>query len=80
MYGRVGYGMAWHGMVWYGMVRHGMAWYDIQPNLAISKSVNSPLFRTQAESPWFDRYSMLTRLFRNPAISNIFFMSRGTSK
>ena len=46
----------------------------LQLNLAISNSVNSksPLFRSQAESPSFDRRLVLTGLFRNPAISNYF--------
>ena len=46
----------------------------VQSNLAISNSVNSKslLFRSQADSPLFDRLLVLTRLFQNPAISNYF--------
>ena len=46
----------------------------IQLNLAISNSTNSksPLLRSQAESPRFERDLMLTRLIQNAAISNIF--------
>ena len=48
-----------------------------QSNLAISNSVynsKSPLFWSQAESPWFD-HLVLTRLFWNPAISNFFHVT-----
>ena len=47
---------------------------DLQSNLTISNLVNSksPLFRSQADSPSFDRHLVATRLFLNPAISNYF--------
>ena len=51
-----------------------LALFQLQSNLAISNSVKSksPLVRSQAESPLFDRHWMLTQLFRNPAISNFY--------
>ena len=42
----------------------------VEPRYSNSVNSTSPLFRSQA--PSFDRYLMLTRLFRNPAISNFF--------